>query len=76
MEGSRLKEAEVVKPSMEFIYRENVTAKTIVDVPERIIFSRWLDTWKPVDEGETAQPEDHKAVALNQALSGLRAEAL
>eukprot|EP00971_Amphidinium_carterae_P352936 6492777-Amphidinium_carterae.1 len=68
LEGSRLAEAKVVQPSMEPIYDENEVAKIIREIPERVITSRWLDTWKAVDEGEVPQPENHKAAGIPPGL--------
>eukprot|EP00971_Amphidinium_carterae_P166929 3308170-Amphidinium_carterae.1 len=54
LQGSRLKEAETVLPSME----------PVTDQALRVIFSRWLDTLKAVDETADQQKADHKQVGV------------
>eukprot|EP00971_Amphidinium_carterae_P340218 6478433-Amphidinium_carterae.1 len=64
MEGSRLKEAKVVQASMEPIFDQQEAERIMTTVPERVIFSRWLDTWKAVDELEASQPKDHQEAGV------------
>eukprot|EP00971_Amphidinium_carterae_P353043 6492804-Amphidinium_carterae.1 len=64
LEGSRLTEAETVQVSMKPVVDETVVQSILTSAPERVIFSRWLDTLKSVDETSDQQAEDCRKAGI------------